>query len=148
MDVLRLPVQHRWRAGIEYTNKIESFTIKQGIKQLYTGAERFPQIEPTKIEFPAHHRHDLARLRRSRPRLVRRARRQGRRRSRAAEDRLDRVPVAGPHSVLFRIKLYEVGIGHAQIMQSTANADQIKRVKFELYVGRMELDGPGGLGFE
>jgi len=36
----------------KYTNKIESFTIKQGVKKLYTGADRFPQIEPTKIEFP------------------------------------------------------------------------------------------------
>src|SRR5689334_24206810 len=37
---------------MKYTNKIEAFTIKQGIKKLYTGQERFPQIEPTKIEFP------------------------------------------------------------------------------------------------
>ena len=36
----------------KYTNKIEGFTIKQGIKKLYTGEDRFPQIEPTKIEFP------------------------------------------------------------------------------------------------
>src|ERR1700733_5325332 len=35
-----------------YTNKIESFTIKQGVKKLYVGKERLPQIEPTKIEFP------------------------------------------------------------------------------------------------
>src|SRR4051812_19490160 len=35
-----------------YTNKIDSFTIKQGVKKFYSGLERFPQIEPTKIEFP------------------------------------------------------------------------------------------------
>ncbi len=35
-----------------FVNKIESFTIKQGVKQFYTGADRFPQIEPTKIDFP------------------------------------------------------------------------------------------------
>ena len=49
--------------------------------------------------------------------------------------------------MLFRINLYEIGLGHCQIPQSTANADQIKRVKFELYVGRMDIDGKG-MGFE
>src|SRR5262249_41577276 len=38
--------------NMQYTNKIESFTIKQGVKKLFTGADRFPQVEPTKIEFP------------------------------------------------------------------------------------------------
>src|SRR5262249_60763306 len=37
---------------MQYANKIESFTIKQNVKKMWTGAERFPQIEPTKIEFP------------------------------------------------------------------------------------------------
>ena len=56
--------------NIEYTNKIESFTIKQGIKQLYTGAEWFPQIEPTKIEFPALTGTIRARVSRSIPALA------------------------------------------------------------------------------
>ena len=37
---------------MKYVNKIESFTVKQGVKKFYVGAERFPQIEPTKLEFP------------------------------------------------------------------------------------------------
>jgi hypothetical protein len=33
-------------------------------------------------------------------------------------------------------------------MQSTANAGEIKRVKYELSVGHMDIDGGGQLGFE
>ena len=56
----------------------------------------------------------------------------------------------GPNKseVLFRINLYEVGMIAVSMMASTANADQIKRAKFELYIGRMDLDGDGGLGIE
>lgn len=133
--------------GFEYTNKIESFTIKQGIKPLYVGSERLPQIEPTKIEFPSL---------------------SGTIALGYADGILDwynkAVVVGGADpamqksgsleflapdraQVLFRLNLYEVGIHHAQILQSTANADSIKRVKYELYVGRMDLDGTG-MGFE
>jgi hypothetical protein len=31
---------------------------------------------------------------------------------------------------------------------SAANADSIKRVKFEMFVGRMEIDGPGSMGLD
>jgi len=37
---------------MRYTNKIESFTIKQNVKKMYTGKFRQPEIVPTKIEFP------------------------------------------------------------------------------------------------
>ncbi len=39
-------------SNIDYTNKIESFTIKQSIKKFYTGYDRFPTVEPTRLEFP------------------------------------------------------------------------------------------------
>jgi hypothetical protein len=35
----------------------------------------------------------------------------------------------------------EVGIHKVALQQSQANQDSIKRVKYELFVGRMELDG-------
>ncbi len=131
--------------SVKYTNKLESFTIKQGIKKLYTGQDRLPQIEPTKIEFP-----DLI----------------GTISLEYADEILDwydQYVVKGQsdpdaqktgsieflsqdrQDVLFRINLYEVGIQHAQVLQSSANADQIKRVKFELYVGRMDLDVMTGM---
>lgn len=134
--------------GVEYTNKIDSFTIKQGVKKLYTGYDRFPQIEPTKIDFP-----NLS----------------GTISLEYADGLLDwhkKYVVDGQHdkkaqttgsleflspdraSTLFKIQLYDVGIHQCEILQSQANVEQIKRVKFQLYVGRMDLDGPGALGME
>ena len=49
---------------------------------------------------------------------------------------------------IFEIKLLDVGIFKLSTMSSTANSDQIKRDKFELYVGSMDIDGTGGLGIE
>ena len=133
--------------NIEYTNKIESFTIKQGVKQLYTGVERFPQIEPTKIEFPALTGtialgYADAILKWYDDAVVKGA-------NDPSQQKSGSLEFLSPDrsQVIFRINLYEVGLGHAQIPQSTANADQIKRVKFELYVGRMDLDGVT-MGFE
>jgi T4-like virus tail tube protein gp19 len=132
---------------MKYTNKIDSFTIKQGVKTLYTGAERFPQVEPTKLEFPAItgtialgyadkllEWYDNA--------VVKGV-------AESTAQKTGSLEFLSPDrgDVLFRINLYEVGLGHCQIPQSTANADQIKRVKFELYVGRMDIDGKG-MGFE
>ena len=133
---------------VQYTNKIDSFTIKQGIKQLYTGADRFPQIEPTKIEFPSlsgtialtyadgllkwYDQYIVA----------------GQRDPKAQKTGSLEFLSPDRKSVLFRINLYEVGLQNLSIQQSTANADQIKRVKYELYVGRMDIDGAGALGME
>lgn len=133
---------------MKYTNKIESFSIKQGIKKLYTGEDRFPQIEPTKIEFP----NITGTI------------------SLAYADRLlkwyDDYVIKGQADpkaqksgsieflspdrsrTIFQINLYEIGLHHCQVVQSTANSEQIKRVKFELYVGRMDIDGGGALGLE
>jgi hypothetical protein len=49
-------------------------------------------------------------------------------------------------STIFRIDLFDVGLLSAAIQQGTANSDQIKRVKFEMFVGKMTLSGPGSLG--
>jgi hypothetical protein len=134
--------------GVEYTNKIDSFTIKQGVKQLYTGAARLPQIEPTKLEFPALSGTISLGFADALLAWYQKAVVDGG--ADPKQQKTGSLEFLAPdrNQVLFRIMLYEVGIQHAQIMQSTANAEQIKRVKYELYVGRMELDGPGGLGFE
>ena len=125
----------------KYANKIESFTIKQGVKKFYTGQGRHPQIEPTKIEFPnitgtislqyadkilAWHRDYVQ---------------SGMKDTKA--QKTGSLEFLGPDKkqTLFAINLYEMGIMSATLSQSQANSDQIKRVKFELYVGRMDLDG-------
>jgi hypothetical protein len=134
--------------GLEYANKIDSFTIKQGVKKLYVGEERFPQIEPTKIDFPSitgtiaaqyadglldwYHKYVVA----------------GQADTKAQKTGSLEFLSPDRKSTLFRINLKEVGIHSLSMMQSTANADQIKRMKFELYVGKMDLDGGGSLGME
>jgi T4-like virus tail tube protein gp19 len=134
--------------GIEYTNKIESFTIKQGVRKFYTGEDRFPQIEPTKIEFPAitgtvglayadglmkwYEQYVVT----------------GQADPKAQKSGSLEFLAPDRGQTLFRINLYEVGLHHLSMLQSHANADQIKRMKFELYVGRMDLDGGGALGME
>jgi hypothetical protein len=133
---------------MKFTNKIDSFTIKQGIKQFYTGNGRFPEIEPTKIEFP--HLTGTIALDYAgglfdwfHTYVVKGTKDPKAQKSGSLEflspDRAD---------TLFRINLFEVGIHHLQVVPSVANSDQIKRAKFELYVGRMDLDGSGSLGME
>ena len=132
---------------LKYVNKIESFTIKQGIKKFYTGEDRYPQIEPTKIEFPNltctvaldyaeglltwHEKYVHS----------------GNKDPSAQKTGTLEFLTPDRKSVNFAIKLFGVGIPNLQIQQSTANSDQIKRVKFELFVEHMELDG-GARGFE
>ncbi|HEU4731948.1 MAG TPA: hypothetical protein VFT22_28830, partial [Kofleriaceae bacterium] len=132
---------------MRFTNKLESFTIKQGIKKLYTGATRFPQLEPTNIQFPnltgtislqyadklLQWHHDYVESGKQDPRA----------------QRTGSIEFLSPDrkQTIFRINLYEVGLHFAAIEASTAQAEQIKRVKFEMYVHRMEIDGSGRLGF-
>lgn len=127
---------------MRYTNKVEAFTIKQGIKKLYTGQDRFPQIEPTKIEFPnisgtialeyadklLKWHEDYVMKGQSDPRA----------------QKTGSIEFLTPQrdKTIFSINMYEVGLASLQVLPSQANQDQIKRVKFELYVGRMDLDGP------
>jgi hypothetical protein len=133
---------------MRFTNKIDSFTIKQGVRKFYVGAERFPQVEPTGIQFPnltgtislqyadklLQWHHDYV----YKGRQDRGAQKTG------------SLEFLSPDrkTTIFQINLFEVGLVFAAIENSSANQDQIKRVKFEMYVHRMELDGEGGLGFD
>jgi len=133
--------------GLEYANKIDSFTIKQGIKKFYTGTHRFPQIEPTKIEFPSisgtialGYADGL--LQWHQDYIV-----DGNTRDPEAQ-MTGALEFLSPDraSVIFRISLDQVGLANAAVMPASANADEIKRVKFELFVGTMKLEIPGALG--
>ena len=127
----------------KYINKVESFTIKQGVKKMYTGSERFPQIIPTSISFPNlvctiaegyatklfEWHHDVA-MKGS---------------NEVRGQKTGSIEFLSPDrgDVLFTINLFEMSLNNLSIMQASANADAIKRVKFELFVGRMELDVKG-----
>lgn len=134
---------------MQYTNKLESFTIKQGIKKFYTGNDRFPHIEPTNIQFPnltgtislayadklLKWHHDY--IHKVHSTQDPRAQKSG------------AIEFLSPDrkQTIFRINLFEVGLLFVGIEPSTANQEQIKRVKFEMYVHKMDIDGSGALGF-
>jgi hypothetical protein len=131
-----------------YTNKIESFTIKQGVKKMYIGADRFPQIEPTGIQFPnitgligLQHAGNLMKWHQQ---YIQSGEQD------VPQRKSGRLEFLSPDrkSVLFAVHLHDMGLAYCAIENTTANSDSIKRVKFELFCPRMELDGPGALGFE
>lgn len=132
----------------KYVNKIDSFTVKQGIKKMYVGPERFPQIEPTKLEFPnltctistqygeGFHQWYLDYIHKGK--------------KTTSAEKTGSLEFLSPDRsrVLFRLNLKQVSLLSLNIPQMTANSDQIKRYKFELAIGEMDLDGPGSLGLE
>jgi hypothetical protein len=131
----------------KYANKIESFTIKQGVKKMYTGIDRFPQIEPTKIEFPNITGTISMEYADSLLKWFESYVEKGQADPKAQKTGSLEFLSPDRKNTLFQINLYEVGLINLSAVQSSANADQIKRMKFELYVGRMDLDG-SGLGLE
>lgn len=132
---------------LKYTNKIEGFTIKQGVKKLHTGEERFPEIEPTKIEYPNLVGTIALEYADNLHKWSEKVLKQGWADPKAQKTgRLEFLDTTRT-KVLFQINLFEVGLHDFRVIQSTANADQIKRARFELHVGQMKLDGPT-LGLE
>jgi hypothetical protein len=128
--------------GMEHTCKIDAMTIKQGVKKLYTGKDRFPQIEPTKIEFPNivgyislgyakpllkwHDEYVFKGDKDPKAQL---------------SGTIDFLPPDRSRPI-YSINFFEAGLISAHIEDSQANADQIKKVKFEMFVGYLELTGP------
>ncbi|MEO7735226.1 MAG: phage tail protein [Kofleriaceae bacterium] len=129
-------------------SKVESFTITQTVKKLYTGADRFPQIEPTGIKFPniigTIPLQFASSLLEWHEEYIRSGTKDHPSQKSGSIDFLS----TDRKSTLFSIHLHEIGILFAGIESSSAGSDQIKRVKFELFVHRMELDIPGAAGFE
>lgn len=129
-------------------NHIDSFTIKQGFKKLHTGLDMFAQIEPTKIEFP----HITGTIAQGYcDALIAWHRQVNQSQLGVADPKAQKhgwIEFLGPDKseVLFRLLLDEIGLFSLQTAASSANADQIKRTKFELFIGRMDLDADGMLG--
>lgn len=136
--------------GMEYTNKIESFTIKQGVKKMYVGKQRYAQLEPTNLQFPnitgtISLAHAGPLLKWHNEYVVKEA---------ANKDYVGQLSgsldflTPDRATTIFSIELSQVGLLNASVVSATANTDQIKRVKFEMFVGSMKLDGGGALGLE
>lgn len=133
-------------SDMKYTNKIESFTIKQGISKLYVGEHKIPQLEPCNIKFP-NLKGSIALAYADQLLAWADKVRNG---NDPANQKIGAIHFLGPDKdvgrPLFSVKLEGVGLLGVTIPQSTANSDSIKRVEFELQVESMRLDG--GSGFE
>jgi hypothetical protein len=135
---------------MQYVNKIESFTITQGIKKFYTGASRFPRVEPTNIKFPnlsgtisLKYANNLLKWHND---YIKTDDGAGTKDPTAQKSGAIEFLTPDRKKTIFRINLYEVGLAFIGVEPSKANDDAIKRVKFELYVHRMDIDGSGILG--
>jgi hypothetical protein len=128
--------------GVKTTGvtKIEGFTVKQGVKKLYSGRQRFPELEPTKIDFPNIVAHipeaNAAAIFAWYEKFVVRGQPD------PDAERSGAIEFLGPDkkSVLLRIELHEIGLISAGLIGSQANQQAIKICRFEMYVGRMELE--------
>jgi hypothetical protein len=133
---------------MKFTNKVDAFTVKQGVKKFWMGEPDHPQIEPTKLEFPnitgtiaLEYADKLLEWYASY--IVK-----GQNDKKAQKSGMIEFLDPSKTKTIFAINLYEMGIAHLQVIGSTANQDAIKRVKFELYCGRMDIDGGQQLGLE
>lgn len=124
-------------------NKIDAFTVKQGIKQLTAGRSMrstFNELEPTKIDFPDLKIHLT--MQHAGPILdwykmvVIEGQRETDFETSGAIEFLspDRTKVLG------KVNLYGVGIKGFSLGKSEANTDQLKRCTFDLYVSHMGLN--------
>jgi len=131
---------------MRFTNKLESFTIKMGVQRPRWGDVRDHDVIPTKIDFPTltgtialGYADQLIKWGKE-----------------VIEDGSGDIKgqktgaieyLAHDGKPLFMIHLYEVGLTKLIVPASTANQPGIKRVQFELFVGRMELDPGKPTGF-
>jgi hypothetical protein len=123
-----------------HVNKIDSFTVKQKIKPLYVGSSRYPELEPTGVEFPrlslsvaAAYADDFLKWHEQ---LVVKGDKDPKQQKNGSIDFLDPTT----NREIFSVQLNNVGINHLTIEKSEANAESIKRCKIELYVETMDLN--------
>ncbi len=128
---------------VSHCRKIESFTIKQGTKRVPVGNMRFQELEPTKVEFPSitgniayAHAGDLVKWHNEF--LVARQKDPAAERNGAIE-----FLAADKKTVVFTLKLMNVGLSNLSIPKSDGNQDALRMCKFELYVGSMDIEGKG-----
>jgi hypothetical protein len=127
--------------GMEHTSKIDAMTTKQGVKKMHTGKDRFPQIEPTKLEFGNIVGYIslgyAKRLLQWHDEYIYKGDKDPKAQLSGTIDFLS--PDKG--TAIYSIAFAEAGLISAHIEDAQANTDHIKRVKFEMFVGYMELTG-------
>lgn len=136
---------------MKYVNKIDTFTVTLGTKKLYTGASRFPQIVPLKLTFPNitgtisfKYADKLLKWHQD---YIRSQESGGIKDADAQKSGSIEFLSPDRKQTLLQIKLSEVGLVYVGADSSKANEEAVKRLKFELYVHGMSIEGSSTLGF-
>lgn len=124
--------------------KIDSFTVKQGVKSYYTGRDRFAHWETTKLTFPEISVHMTYEYAKSMIQWYQDTVMSG------GQDPMLQCdgcitylsPSKDSSKEVFEIKLYGVGMKGMSIEKSERN-DNPRRVKFDLYVTYMDINRTG-----
>ncbi len=133
--------------GIDTTHvaKIDSFSVKQKLKELRVGPARLPELEPTNLEFDnltvyttLNHADDFIAW--YEDAVVK-----GDKETR--QERTGAIEFVSPDGVdtLFTVTLKNVGIYGLSIDKSEAGSEQVKRCKVNLYVEAMDLEYGDGI---
>jgi hypothetical protein len=126
-----------------YVNKIEGFTIKQGIKTVNAGRTsktQMPELVPTKIDFPDLKVHMSLSHADAIIDWYKRAVIEGESVANNETTGFIELLTADRKQVLARINLDGVGIKSFAIPKSEANQDAIKRCSFDLYVSSINFE--------
>lgn len=134
--------------GFQYANRIDTFTIKQEITRMYSGVDRYPQIAPAGITFPNITGTVAEAKAGGILKWFNKVANEGMVEGQAQTSGCLEYLAPDLNKVLFRLNLFEVGILYAGNEASQANSDTVKRIKFELFVGRMDLDGGSASGLD
>jgi hypothetical protein len=134
--------------NVARVNKIDGFTVKQGIKPVAPGPTRFSQLEPTKIDFPDLSCHMPLQFSDEVLDWYNKFVIDGEKDPSA--ERNGAIEFLSPDraEVIFRITLYDVGIKSFTVSKAEAGKNEVQKCKFDLYVGSMELENDGALGLE
>jgi hypothetical protein len=136
---------------MQYVNKIDSFTVTLNTKKLSTGAWRLPEFVPLSLKFPnitgtisLKYADKLIQWHQD---FIRSQEGAGIKDGAALKSGSIEFLSPDRKQTIFRINLCEVGILYVGVTPSKANEEQIKRLKFELFVDRMNIEGSSTLGF-
>jgi hypothetical protein len=133
--------------GLDLTqvNKIDGFSIRQGVRALHIGSAMLPELEPTKVEFPDVSIYMGLEFAKSVLAWHEATVKNGGLDTKEQKSGSIEFLTPDRRGVVFQIRLFEVGIKGFQVVRSEARQDAIKRAKIDLYVGRMELEPGSGV---
>ncbi|HET9620374.1 MAG TPA: phage tail protein [Kofleriaceae bacterium] len=136
---------------MRFVNRLDPFTVTLQTKKFHTGRHRLPEIVPLQIKFPnltgtisLKYADSLIRWHKEYIRSIEGA---GIKDTAAQKHGSIEFLSSDRSQTLFQINLTEVGLTHLCVEPAKANAEQIKRLKFELYVQKMSVEGSGLMGF-